>query len=83
MILPGKHLKPDRALLTIGSEILAVMTKGTSTVSMVWDDVRALRNKQDYASPLPFDWFILALSLLYAMGAVDLDGDNLTRVVLP
>jgi hypothetical protein len=78
MILPGKHLKADRALLTIGGEILAVMEPSTS-VSSVWDRVRKLRSSRDGASPLPFDWFILALSLLYAMGAVELDNDVLVR----
>jgi hypothetical protein len=78
MILPGKHLKADRALLTIGGEILAVMETNAS-VSSVWDRVRKLRSARDGASPLPFDWFILALSLLYAMGAVELDNDVLVR----
>jgi len=55
MILPGKHLNFDRALLTIGSEILAVMGE-TSTVSELWECVRALRSRRESASPLPFDW---------------------------
>ena len=78
MILPGKHLKPDRALLSIGGEILAVMG-ADATVSTIWDDVRALRAKREGISPLPFDWFLLALSLLFAIGAVDLDGDLLIK----
>ena len=78
MILPGKHLKPDRALLSIGGEILAVMGTHT-TVSTLWDNVRALRAKREGISPLPFDWFLLALSLLFAIGAIDLDGDLLTK----
>lgn len=78
MILPGKHLKPDRALLSVGGEILAVMG-AEATVSMVWDDVRAHRAKRAGSSPLPFDWFLLALSLLFAIGAIDLNGDLLTK----
>ncbi|MBX9661384.1 MAG: hypothetical protein K2X00_22740 [Nitrospiraceae bacterium] len=78
MILPGKHLKADRALLTVGGEILTVMDKSAS-VSTVWERVRRLRSKREGASPLPFDWFILALSLLYAMGAIDLRDDMLIR----
>ena len=78
MILPGKHLKADRALLTIGGEILAVM-ETSGSVSLVWDRVRKLRSAREGASPLPFDWFILALSLLCAMGAVELDNDVLVR----
>lgn len=78
MILPGKHLKPDRALLSIGGDILAVMG-AEATVSSLWDDVRALRAERESASPLPFDWFLLALSLLFAIRAIDLDGEILTR----
>lgn len=78
MILPGKHLKPDRALLSVGSEILAVMGEA-ATVSEVWDGVRALRSRRPGSSPLPFDWFVLALSLLFAMGAIDQVEERLVR----
>lgn len=70
MILPSKYLKPDRALLSVGGEILSVMGDA-ATVSEIWDKVRARRSDQNGESPLPFDWFVLALSLLYAVGAVD------------
>lgn len=78
MILPTKNLHPDRALLTIGGEILAVLEQGSS-VSSVWERVRTRRAECENAAPLPFDWFILALSLLYAIRAIDLDGDLLSR----
>jgi len=78
MILPGKHLKPDRALLSVGGEILAVMGE-SSTVSEIWGRVRDLRSRREAASPLPFDWFVLALSLLYAIGAIDQAGDRLIK----
>lgn len=78
MILPGKHLQEDRALLSIGSEILTVMGE-TATVSTVWEEVRALRRKREGASPLPFDWFLMALTLLYTINAIDMRGDILTR----
>ena len=78
MILPSKHLKPDRALLTIGGEILAVMDE-TTTVSTVWEDVRVLRQKRKATSPLPFDWFLMALTLLYAINAIDMRGNILIK----
>lgn len=81
MILPGKHLKPDRALLSVGGEILSVMGDG-STVSDLWARVQDLRSRRETTSPLPFDWFVLALSLLYAIGAIDQDGDRLIRAAL-
>ncbi len=70
MILPGKHLKQDRALLGIGSEILAVLEQ-EQTVSELWERVQDVR--EEHANPLSFDWFVLSLSFLYAMGAVGYD----------
>ncbi|MER8674589.1 ABC-three component system middle component 6 [Mesorhizobium sp. M0037] len=78
MILPGKNLQPDRALLTIGGDILAVLGQ-QSSVSGVWEAVQARRSKRANASPLPFDWFVLALSLLYAIQAIELHDDLLTK----
>lgn len=80
MILPGKHLKPNRALLAVGGEILTVMGE-TSTVSVLWDEVRVLRSKREDTSPLPFDWFLLALTLLYTISAIDMRGELLIKKV--
>lgn len=71
MILPGKHLRSDRALLSVGGDILAVLS-APAPVSDIWEHVQAERATRETASPLPFDWFVLALSLLYAIKAVDL-----------
>jgi hypothetical protein len=76
MILPGKHIRQDRALISVGGDILSVL-RDEETVSDVWDKVRSLRAERENASPLPFDWFILALSLLYAMSAIEMHGDHL------
>lgn len=40
MILPAKHLRHDRALIGVGADVLAVLD-GPSSVSAVWDAVRA------------------------------------------
>jgi hypothetical protein len=79
MILPGKHLRQDRALISVGGDILAVLT-GPMTVSAIWQQVQALRSSREGASPLPFDWFILALTLLYSIFAIDRDEDKILPV---
>ena len=71
MILPGKHILPDRALISVGADILSVVGKGTS-VSDAWSRLKALRDARADASPLPFDWFVLSLTLLYAVSAIEL-----------
>jgi hypothetical protein len=70
MILPTKHLPPDRALLGIGAEILCQLLEPRS-VSELWEAVREVRGRNSNAAPLSFDWFVLALNLLYAISAVD------------
>ena len=68
MILPGKHLQHDRALLGVGAEILAQLGDDC-TVSELWERVRYARGPA--ATPLPFDWFILALTFLFTISAVE------------
>jgi hypothetical protein len=70
MILPGKHLRQDRALLSVGAEILVHLDE-PRTVSELWERVREGRNAAAALAPLSFDWFILALNLLYAICALD------------
>lgn len=69
MILPTKYLPHDRALLSVGAEILAQL-KEPRTVSELWECVREDRRSEITAAPLSFDWFVLALNLLYAVTAI-------------
>jgi hypothetical protein len=68
VILPGKHLRHDRALLGVGAEILARLDQPRS-VSELWEYVRAARKPS--TTPITFDWFVLSLSFLYAISAVE------------
>ena len=52
MILPTKHIRPERALLTIGAEILASL-RGPMTVSRVWDEMRRRRGETAEPAPQP------------------------------
>jgi hypothetical protein len=70
MILPGKHLRQDRALLSIGGEILVHLDE-PRTVSELWERVRQRRAAGAVPAPLSFDWFVLSLNLLYAVCAVE------------
>ena len=68
MILPAKHLKHDRALLGIGSELLALLEDGF-TVSELWERIQASRGER--SNPVSFDWFVLGLTFLFSVGAID------------
>jgi hypothetical protein len=73
MILPTKRIPHDRSLLGIGGEILNLLVE-PKTVSRVWDDFKSNR----YNSPhsriiITYDWFLLALDVLYAINAIRME----------
>ncbi len=70
MILPTKYLPHDRALISVGGEILKHLQE-PRTVSALWDCVRDAQQNKDVAALVSFDWFVLALNLLYAISAVE------------
>lgn len=79
MILPSKHLPQDRALLTVGARVLTFLTY-PKTISALWDEL----NRPDFglaATPrrITYDWFLLALDLLYALGTIDLESGLVAR----
>ena len=75
MILPTKHLPAERALLTVGAQLLKHLQEPTS-VSRLWADVK---RGTDYSAPIPFDWFVLALDLLAAMGIIHFVNERIVR----
>jgi hypothetical protein len=78
VILPTKRLPQDRALLAIGADVLLSLSQ-PQTVSKLWDEIKLNRLERRFSSQLPFDWFLLSLSLLFAVGAVELIDGRLHR----
>lgn len=78
MILPTKHIRPDRALLTVGGDILACLEE-PMTVSRAWDEVRKQRGDAVGVAPINYDWFILALDLLYITKALSFENGLLHK----
>ena len=79
MILPSKHLGRDRALLTIGGEVLGILNE-PKTVSRVWDELKSEKARKTAKSPIiTFDWFVLALDLLFLLNAIEMDQGRLRR----
>ncbi|APX84171.1 hypothetical protein BV511_05235 [Methylorubrum extorquens] len=81
MILPGKHLSPHRAITGVGAEILAQLDRPRH-VTELWERVRVARANLQVSSPITFDWFVLALTFLYAIRAIE-DADGLMRTANP
>ena len=72
MILPTKHIRADRALLAVGADLLRFLRE-PMTVSRLWDELRADRGNRAASAPVNYDWFVLALDLLFMIGAVRLE----------
>jgi len=81
MILPTKHMSQDRALLTVGSYILNRLDR-QKTVSALWEEILAdYKHEQNRNPGISYDWFILALDLLYAIDAIEIHDGLLRRRV--
>lgn len=72
MILPTKHIAPQNSLLGIGAALLELLSD-QQTVTRLWDQART-GNKL-----LTFQRFVLAVDLLFAIGAVELTDGILQR----
>jgi hypothetical protein len=79
MILPSKHLSQERALLSVGAKVLECLAK-PRTVSAVWVELtRKNEMSNGPTTPFGFDGYVLALDLLFLLGAIELQDGLLTR----
>ena len=78
MILPSKHVSHDRALLSVGARILPHLSQ-PKTVSAVWEDIRPPVMTKGDLPPTQYDEFVLALDLLFLLGAIEMRGGLLRR----
>jgi hypothetical protein len=76
MILPTKYLPTDRALLSIGSEIISCLSEPL-TITEAWSRFRERRAISSAASVVSFDWFVLSLNLLFALSAIRFENGEL------
>lgn len=77
MIAPTKGIAPQRALLTVGAQVLLSSKHQTLTVTQAWRRLQKWRAEHGHNAPVPFWWFVLALDVLYALGTVELRDDLL------
>lgn len=72
MILPTKHVNVSQSLLGLGAKVLKQLD-GPASLSHLWERVRSQEEVSSY------DRFLLALDLLYACDAVELDSGLIRR----
>ncbi len=73
MILPTKHISIRYSLLGVGTLLLKRLER-PHTVTALWEKVRQTREIGT------FERFTLTLDFLYAIGAIQFDGDLLWRI---
>jgi hypothetical protein len=78
MILPTKHLTEEKALLRVGAEILALLEE-PKTVSRTWNEFQKRRMMMKSTKSITYSWFVLALDLLYILGAVNYTRGHLSK----
>lgn len=79
MILPSKHISPERSLIGVGSRLLPLLDH-PQTISTAWERFEAVDRARSGAAAVTFDWFVLCLDMLYAMGSVEICDGLLVRV---
>ena len=79
MILPTKRLAVSRSILVVGAEVLRLLDE-PKTVSRLWVEIQQIRVEKYKAQPITYDWFILALDLLYMMNAVEQERGRIQKV---
>jgi len=72
MILPTKHIPLGQSLLGLGPQLLTYLER-PRTITALWKKARQLPEIGT------FERFLLALSFLFAVGAVELQDDLLRR----
>lgn len=72
MILPSKYINLEGSLLGLGAVILAFLTY-PRTITALWEEVRKT------PEPMSFNYFVLALDLLFILGTIDLNEGLVTR----
>ncbi|MBB6118441.1 ABC-three component system middle component 6 [Nocardiopsis algeriensis] len=77
MIAPTRTISPQRALLTVGAQILISSRRQDLTVNQAWHRFQDWRAEHGHKASVPFWWFALALDVLYALGVVEMRGDVL------
>lgn len=70
MLLPTKGVSAERAIITVGAEVLEQL-KTPKSVSALWDRYRGCERAGGNSDHITFDWFSLALASLFAINLVE------------
>lgn len=76
MLLPDKHIKLSESLLGLGSFLLSVL-RSPMTVDTIWLEYSKARESGVYPAHHTFENVVLALDVLFAVGAIQSQNNGL------
>jgi hypothetical protein len=78
MLLPTKGIAPRRALLTVGATVIGLLDS-PATVSGLWERFSKATIQTSANDKITFDWFAMALTMLFTLGVVSYDSAGQLR----
>lgn len=77
MILPSKHINLSESLLGLGGVLLEILLRQPRSLDSLWQEYSKINNRKDiYPAYHSFDNVILAVDLLYIIGAVEINSEG-------
>lgn len=80
MILPTKHLRSEASLVYVGGIIQRIIIATPLSVDQLWHSTKREYKQHSQDCEITYDWFILALSLLYAIDAISFSNDRIVGI---
>ena len=80
MILPTKHLRSESSLIYVGGIIQNIVVSKSLTVDQLWHYTKEEYVQRVQDSDITYDWFVLALSLLYTINAISFSDGRIVGV---
>jgi len=78
MLMPTKHIKTENALIGVGAELLSLLDC-EKTASRLFHDLQEERRENELTT-IHFDWFLLAVDFLFAIGAVRFESGLIKKI---
>lgn len=78
MLLPDKHIRLSESLLGLGSFLLGLI-RNPVTVDGIWLEYRKARDSGAFPAHHTFENVVLALDVLFTIGAIDVQADGLIK----
>lgn len=72
MILPTKHLRSESSLIFVGGIIQNILDSNSMSVDQLWHGTKAAYTACTHGRDITYDWFVLALSMLFEIDTIKL-----------